>query len=407
MTQLLENEKQEKSVTEDLNHNGVSPDMVAKLNELDELKRERPSMADWLELRLGWWGFVRKNLDEPMPAGVGWWQTLGNLILTLLVFQFVTGVVLAMFYAPTPDHAHESVNHITNQVLFGSFIRGIHHYGASAIVIATVLHIMRVFFWGSYKKPREMTWVVGVIIFQVILAFSFTGYLLPWDQTAYWATVVGTSITETVPFIGKSLGILLLGGREVGALTLTRFYAVHIMILPAALIALTAFHLYLVRRHHIAGPVVPQKGKPVPFYPVQLLRDVIVVAVGMSAVFLLAIYMSPELGPLADPSRADFTPRPEWYFLGLYELLKIIPRGYEVLGTVIIPTGVTLGMFFLPWLDRSQSRHPARRRWIIDLGLVLILIIGVLTLQGILTTPPPGKSVPASAPQKDLFPDRN
>jgi ubiquinol-cytochrome c reductase cytochrome b subunit len=406
MAQLLEKEETEKSVPELLHQNGLSPDVAARLRELEELKRKRPSIGDWLDLRLGWWGFVRKNLDEPMPAGVGWWQTLGNLILTLLVFQFVTGVVLAMYYAPSPDHAHESVNHITNYVLFGSFIRGIHHYGASFIVIATVLHILRVFFWGSYKKPRELTWVVGVVIFQVILAFSFTGYLLPWDQTAYWATVVGTSITATVPFIGKQLGILLLGGREVGALTLTRFYAVHIMILPAALIALTAFHLYLVRRHHIAGPVVPQKGKPVPFYPVQLFRDVVVVAVGMGGVFILALFFAPELGPLADPSRADFTPRPEWYFLGLYELLKIIPRGWEVLGTVVIPTLVTLGMFFLPWLDRSESRHPARRRWVIDVGLAIILIIGVLTLQGILTTPPPGEQKPASAPQKELVPRR-
>jgi ubiquinol-cytochrome c reductase cytochrome b subunit len=386
--------------------NGLTPEIAARLRELEHLKHTRPSLSDWLELRLGWWGFVRKNLDEPMPPGVGWWQTLGNLILTLLVFQFVTGVVLAMYYAPSPDHAHESVDYVTNRVLFGSFIRGIHHYGASFIVIATVLHILRVFFWGSYKKPRELTWVVGVFIFQVILAFSFTGYLLPWDQKAYWATVVGTSITETVPFIGKSLGILVLGGREVGALTLTRFYAVHIMILPAALIVLTALHLYLVRRHHIAGPVVPQKGKPVPFYPVQLFRDVLVVLVGMGGVFLLAIFMKPELGPLADPSRADFTPRPEWYFLGLYELLKIIPRGWEVLGTVVIPTLVTLGMLFLPWLDRTASRHPARRRWIIDLGLTLILFIGVLTLQGILTTPPPGKQAPASAPQKELVPRR-
>jgi ubiquinol-cytochrome c reductase cytochrome b subunit len=404
MPQLLEKEETEKSVPELLHQNGLSPDVAAKLRELEELKHKRPSMSDWLDLRLGWWGFVRKNLDEPMPAGVGWWQTLGNLILTLLVFQFVTGVVLAMYYAPSPDHAHESVNHITNYVLFGSFIRGIHHYGASFIVIATVLHILRVFFWGSYKKPRELTWVCGVLIFQVILAFSFTGYLLPWDQKAYWATVVGTSITETVPFIGKQLGILVLGGREVGALTLTRFYAVHIMILPAALIVLTALHLYLVRRHHIAGPVVPQKGKPVPFYPVQLFRDVVVVAVGMGGVFLLALFMKPELGPLADPSRADFTPRPEWYFLGLYELLKIIPRGWEVLGTVIIPTLVTLGMLFLPWLDRSESRHPARRRWVIEVALVLILFIGVLTLQGILTTPPPGEQKPASAPQKELVP---
>lgn len=356
---------------------------------IEELKLARPSLKDWLELRIGWWGFVRKNLDEPMPPGVGWWQTLGNLILTLLLFQFITGVALAMYYVPSPDHAYQSVKYISNEVTLGSFIRGIHTWGASVIMIAIVLHILRVFFWGAYKKPRELTWVVGVIIFQVIIGFSFTGYLLPWDQKAYWATVVGTRIASTIPVVGESIMHLIRGGAEVGALTLTRFYAMHIMVLPAALVVLTAFHLYLVRRLHISGPVVPQKGKPVPFYPTQLFRDAVVVLVGIGIVFTLAIVAKPELTDIADPSRADFTPRPEWYFLGLYELLKLMPPELELLGTVIIPGLVALGMLLLPWLDRSDSRHPAKRRWVIDVGLVLILLIGTLTLKGILTEPPP------------------
>ncbi len=176
---------------------------------------DRPKLSDWLELRLGWWGFVRKNLDEPMPAGVGWWQTLGNLLITLLVFQFVTGVALAMYYSPGPESAYQSVKHINEGVYFlginmGLATRSLHVWGSTIIVCVTVLHILRVFFWGSYKKPRELTWVIGVFIFFVMLAFSFTGYLLPWDQKAYWATVVGTNIAGTVPFIGEELLLSLI-----------------------------------------------------------------------------------------------------------------------------------------------------------------------------------------------------
>ncbi|MCW5947648.1 MAG: cytochrome bc complex cytochrome b subunit [Fimbriimonadales bacterium] len=353
----------------------------------EKLERDRPGLKEWLDLRLGWWGFVRKNLDEEMPPGVGWWQTLGNLLLTLLIFQFTTGVALAMFYTASPEGAYQSVKHITYEVPLGSFVRGLHIWGSSAIVVVMVLHTLRVFFWGSYKKPRELTWVVGVLIFQVILAFSFTGYLLPWDQKAYWATVVGTRIAGTVPFIGDSLVVLIRGSEEVGALTLTRFYAAHVMILPAILLALVGLHLYLVRRHHIAGPVVPQRGKPVPFYPNQLFKDAVVLLFGIGIVIYFALAFPPSLEALADPTGTDFAPRPEWYFLGLYELLKIMPPGYELLATIIIPGMISIGMLILPWLDRSKSRHPAARQWIIFMGLAVILLIGVLTLKGILETP--------------------
>lgn len=366
----------------------------------EKLERERPGLKEWLDLRLGWWGFVRKNLEEPMPPGVGWWQTLGNLLLTLLVFQFVTGIALSMFYTPSPEGAYESVRHITNTAYLGSFVRGLHVWGSSAIVVVMVLHTLRVFFWGSYKKPRELTWVVGVLIFQVILAFSFTGYLLPWDQKAYWATVVGTRIASTIPFVGHEILILIRGGEEVGAHTLTRFFAAHVMLLPALLLVLVALHLYLVRRHHIAGPVIPQRGKPVPFYPTQLLKDAIVLLFGVGIVIYFAIAFPPSLEAIADPTGTDFSPRPEWYFLGLYELLKIMPQGYEVFATVVIPGLISIGMLLLPWLDRSKSRHPAARQWIIYMGLAVILLIGILTLKGILETPPHhGHSISESVSQ--------
>ena len=363
--------------------------MTPEVTPHEQLARERPGLKDWMELRLGWWGFVRKNLDEPMPPGVGWWQTLGNLLLTMLVFQFTTGVLMAMYYSPSPLSAYDSVKHLTYSVSAGSLIRGLHVWGSTCIVVAMVLHTLRVFFWGSYKKPRELTWVLGVLIFQVMLAFSFTGYLLPWDQKAYWATVVGTRIAATVPFVGHELMVLVRGGEEVGALTLTRFYAVHVMLLPAALMALIGLHLYLVRRHHIAGPVIPQKGKPQPFFPNQLFKDAIVVVAGLGIVFALALAFPPGLEAVADPAGTDFAPRPEWYFLGLYELLKIMPPGWEMVATLGIPGLITIGMFFLPWLDRSKSRHPAKRGWVMVTGMAVILLIGLMTLKGILETPPP------------------
>jgi ubiquinol-cytochrome c reductase cytochrome b subunit len=349
--------------------------------------RERPGLKDWLELRIGWWGFVRKNLDEPMPAGVGWWQTLGNLLLTLLVFQFTTGVVMAMYYSPSPQSAYDSVKHLTEGVTAGSLVRGLHIWGSTAIVVAMVMHTLRVFFWGSYKKPRELTWVFGVLIFQVMLAFSFTGYLLPWDQKAYWATMVGTRIAGTIPVIGDMMMVLIRGGNEVGALTLTRFYAAHVMLLPAALMAFVGIHLYLVRRHHIAGPVIPQKGKPQPFFPGQLFKDAIVVVAGLAIIFALATAFPPGLEAPADPTGTEFAPRPEWYFLGLFELLKIMPAGYEMVATLVIPGLITIGMFALPWIDRSNSRHPAKRGFVIVAGVFVILLIGLMTMKGILETP--------------------
>lgn len=376
--------------------------LIESADKHERIAHERPGIKDWMELRLGWWGFVRKNLDEPMPPGVGWWQTLGNLLLTLLVFQFTTGVLMAMYYSPSPESAYDSVKHLTFNVTAGSIIRGLHVWGSTAIVVVMVMHTLRVFFWGSYKKPRELTWVCGVLIFQIMLAFSFTGYLLPWDQKAFWATVVGTRIAATVPFVGNDLMVLIRGGDEVGSLTLTRFYALHVMVLPAALIALVAIHLYLVRRHHIAGPVVPQKGVPQPFYPNQLFKDAIVVIVGLGAVFALAATNPPGLEAVADPTGTDFTPRPEWYFLGLYELLKIMPAGYEVVATLIVPGLVTIGMLLLPWLDRSKSRHPAKRGWVIVTGTFVILMIGLMTLKGIIETPVHSSSSSDALQSKNL-----
>lgn len=201
----------------------------------------------WLDERLGLSGVFDTVLDRKVPK-VGWAFTLGSATLFLAVVQAATGIFLTAYYVPHPDQAYESINYIMNDVAFGWLIRGIHHWGASLMVITVFLHMLRTFWYGSYKYPREVTWITGVFLLLVTLGMGFTGYLLPWNQRAYWATTVGTSITETIPFIGPFINNALRGGSDLSTLTLVRFFSAHIWMLPAALFGLIGVHIYLVIR---------------------------------------------------------------------------------------------------------------------------------------------------------------
>lgn len=201
----------------------------------------------WLDDRLGLTGIYRTVLDRMVPK-VNWAFTLGSATLFLVVLQVVTGVFLTVYYVPHPDQAYESINYIMNDVAFGWLIRGLHHWGATLMVITVVLHMLRTFVYASYKYPREVTWVTGVLLLLVTLGMGFTGYLLPWNQRAYWATTVGTSIAGTVPFVGPIIEHALRGGTDLSTLTLTRFFSAHIWMLPAALLGLVGVHMYLVIR---------------------------------------------------------------------------------------------------------------------------------------------------------------
>jgi quinol---cytochrome c reductase cytochrome b subunit, bacillus type len=209
---------------------------------------------DWLEERSGIVGGTKYFLFRKVPSDVNWFQTLGSATLTAFLVQLGTGVVLAMYYKPHPDHAYESIRNITHDVTLGWLVRGMHRWGASVFIILLFLHMGRVFLFGAYKYPRELNWVVGVLILPLALLMGFTGYLLPWDQTAYWATVVGINLNGTGPFVGPFLGQFLRGGDEIGANTLTIFYAMHMLLLPGALIALITLHLYLVVRLGVVSP---------------------------------------------------------------------------------------------------------------------------------------------------------
>jgi menaquinol-cytochrome c reductase cytochrome b subunit len=227
-----------------------------------ELKAAALYPLDWLEERSGLVGGVRYFLFRKVPGDVDWWQTLGSATLTAFLVQALTGVILAMYYKPsaTVDPktgvpvAYESIQYITNDVFWGWLVRGMHRWGASVFIILMFMHMGRVFLFGAYKYPRELNWIVGVLLVAIGMMEGFTGYLLPWDQTAYWATVVGVNINGTAPFLGPFIASLLRGGAEIGPETLSRFYSLHMLLIPGAIAGLIGLHLYLVVRLGVTSP---------------------------------------------------------------------------------------------------------------------------------------------------------
>jgi quinol-cytochrome oxidoreductase complex cytochrome b subunit len=209
-------------------------------------------VGNWLDERLGWRSVWEAIFLRKVPK-VNWFYTLGSATLFVALNQMITGILLTIYYVPTPDQAYDSVLFITTQVPAGWLIRGLHHWGASAMVVLTILHMLRVIFYGSYKYPREVTWFTGVGLLVLVLGFGFTGYLLPWDQKAYWATTVGTRIAEVTPFVGDYILRIMRGGEELTGVTLARFFGVHVWFLPAAMLGLLGIHLYLVIRVGISN----------------------------------------------------------------------------------------------------------------------------------------------------------
>jgi quinol-cytochrome oxidoreductase complex cytochrome b subunit len=210
--------------------------------------------VNWLEERSGLVGGVKYFLFRKVPRETNWFHTLGSATLTAFLVQTVTGVILAMYYKPTPEEAWDSINKITNELTLGWLVRGMHRWGASVFIILLFLHMGRVFLFGAYKYPRELNWLIGVILLTMALGEGLTGYLLPWDETAYWATVVAININANAPIVGPFLGDFLRGGTEIGEDTLARFYSLHMLVIPGGLFALIGLHLYLVVRLGVTAP---------------------------------------------------------------------------------------------------------------------------------------------------------
>jgi len=347
----------------------------------------RESIADWLDHRTGVETAVRNFLYEEIPASSGWHQIFGSVAVFLFLTQAFTGALLAFNYAPTPGDAYNSLRYILTELTGGRLIRGLHHWGASMMIVTVVLHMTQVFLWGAYKKPREATWIVGVVLLLVTLAYGLTGYLLPWDNRAYWGTVVSTQIAGSAPLVGPYLSRLLGGESAVGVVTFARFYGMHVLLLPPATLLLIALHIYLVRRHGVApapgDELVPRRK----FYPQQVFKDTVAIFVAFVILFTLAVVARVPLERLADPTDTTYIPRPEWYFLFLFQTLKFMQGPLEALGAVGLPGMAVLALVLVPFIDHGQLMRVTRRT--VAMGVVLLagLAWTGLTVAAVATTP--------------------
>ena len=308
-------------------------------------------IAAWVDHRTGLPTAISGFLLEDIPASAGWPQVFGSVALFLVVIQSLTGILLAMNYAPTAGEAYTSVTYILRQVAGGRMIHGLHHWGASLMIIVVLLHMAQVFIFGAFRRPREATWIAGVVLLLLTLAFGLTGYLLPWDNKAYWGTVVTIRILAGLPVVGHLLAHLSGAADAVGSLTFARFYALHTLVLPAATIVLIIIHVYLVRRHGITSNQFQVEGKQ-KFYPKQLFRDLCAVFAAFLCLFFAACFLDAPLERMADPTDTEYVPRPEWYFLFLFQLLKIFPGRLELIGTLVLPSLTVLILVLLPFLHR-------------------------------------------------------
>jgi ubiquinol-cytochrome c reductase cytochrome b subunit len=339
-------------------------------------------LMTWLDQRTGIDSLLHETLDEPIPGGANWAYIFGSGLLFLFVSQIITGVFLALYYVPSADHAHTTVSYIVKEVTAGSFIRSIHAYGSSGIIILLLLHIGQTILYGSYKGRRELLWLSGCILLALMLGMAFTGYLLPWDEKSYFASAVGTNLIAEVPFIGSLLQQLVRGGHQMGTLTVSRFYVLHVFVLPALLIGFIAAHLFFFRKAGAAGPIkedpVHAKLPSVPFYPRQVLMDAIFAIVLIGILALLAKTIPMDLGPAANPANTAFVPRPEWYYRPAFQWLKYLSGHWSLIGGIILPAVLALIFAGAPFLDRRLERRPWRRP--ISVGVFFLFLFAYVSL---------------------------
>jgi ubiquinol-cytochrome c reductase cytochrome b subunit len=352
----------------------------------------------WIDDRLGLAKISHHTLFHPIPAATtgrkGWMYVFGAATLIAFVIQVVTGIALATKYIPAPGHAHESLL-LINESRLGALLRGMHFWGASAMVLLIFVHMARTFLTGSYKFPRELNWITGGFLLGLTLAMAATGQLLRWDQHGVWTVVVWAQFADRVPLIGEHVARFFLGGDTVGGATLTRFFAFHVFIFPALMFLLVAVHLYLVAYHGISEPPVPgerveratyraryaallERGRP--YYPDGTWREAVVAAGVAAIVVVLALVTGPVgPGPVPDPTDVEAVPKPDWFFLWYYTLVWLKPPRFETLVMVYLPLGVGVLLFLMPLLVPYGERSARRRPWAIGAVGATVLVWAVLT----------------------------
>ena len=338
-------------------------------------------LADWLDHRSGFRDLMKEALDEPIPGGARWRYVFGSALSVIFMVQVFTGLLLMTAYSPSSSTAWGSVFWISHDMWGGWFIRGVHHFAAQAMVVLLVMHLGQVLWAGAYRRPRELNWWFGMALLFLTLGFSLTGYLLPWDQKGYWATKVATNIMGGAPGLGPYMQKIIVGGPDYGNQTVTRFYGLHVGFLPVLLVLCLVAHVALFRRHGITTPAGSENGPVATFWPEQLFMDTVFSALVLGVVIVLVVAEGgANLDAPADPASSDYPARPEWYFLSLFQMLKLFPGNREIIGTFVIPTALVVVMMILPFLDRLFPRRPAH---FLACGFVFAVVggAGFLTFQ--------------------------
>jgi ubiquinol-cytochrome c reductase cytochrome b/c1 subunit len=353
----------------------------------------RNRILRWIEYRLPFWGMVEDHfLGYPTPRNLNYWWNFGSLAGVILVIMIVSGVVLAMHYTPNADLAFDSVERIMRDINYGWLIRYIHMNGASMFFLIVYIHLFRGLYYGSYKYPRELLWMLGVVILILMIATAFMGYVLPWGQMSYWAATVITNLFSAIPVFGQDIVTLLWGGFTVGNPTLNRFFSLHYL-LPFVIVAVVLLHLVALHQHGSNNPLGIDKRGPqdtIPFHPYFTIKDLFGLTVFL-LVFAVFVFYDPNAAVSPDnyiPANPLVTPNhivPEWYLLPYYAILRSVPN--KLLG-VIMAFGSLLLLFIVPWLDTSRVRSATFRpiyKWVFWL-----LPIDVLALGYVGANPPAG-----------------
>ena len=342
------------------------------------------ALLDWLDHRTGIRALVHEALYEKIPGGARWQYVWGSTLVFTFFVQIVTGLVLWMGYSPSTRTAWESVFYIQHEMTLGWLVRGIHHFAAQAMVILMVVHLVQVIVCGAYKAPREVNFWLGLVLMQIVMGLGLTGYLLPWDQKGYYATQVATEIMGSTPVVGPQLQQFMQGGTNYGHHTLTRFFALHAGVLPAALVMFLALHIYVFRRHGItaAEPIRKPTGM---FWPEQVLMDSVACLGVLGGVLILAIWKGAELSAPANPGEPFSAARPEWYYLFLFRFLKFgwvsklgkITHLGEAFGAVVIPGALMTFLVLMPLIARYRAGHK------LNLAFLWTVIAGATGLTGL------------------------